>query len=183
MSPKNSGLLIPVSALDHVQGSETAPITLVEYGDYECPFCGAAYPNLQEVQRELGPQLRFVFRNFPLTQMHPNAELAAEAAESAALMGKFWPMHDALYENQESLSLEFILSLAEPLELDGQRLAQDLEKRRFRARVKEDFMGGVRSGVNGTPGFFINGVQYQGSWEYEALLTALKKVRTQKKAG
>src|ERR1700733_2792868 len=99
-------LLQPVSDADHIQGSSDAAVTLVEYGDYECPYCGAAYPVIKQIQRKMGRQLRFVFRNFPLTNMHPFAEISAEAAEAASAQGKFWQMHDALYENQEALSQE-----------------------------------------------------------------------------
>lgn len=178
-----SELLIPVSARDHRQGNDDAPITLLEYGDYECPYCGEAYPVIKEVQRELGADLRFVFRNFPLKQSHPHAELAAEAAEAAAAAGKFWPMHDALYENQEKLGQDFILDLAGSLELDAKRLALDLERGRYRTRVREDFMGGIRSGVNGTPGFFLNGRIYQGSWDLKSLLRALEEVKPARRAG
>ena len=182
MTP-TSDLLIPVSARDHRQGSETAPLTLVEYGDYQCPYCGEAYAIIKEAQRELGTDLQFVFRNFPLTQTHPNAELAAEAAEAAGAMGKFWPMHDALYENQRSLGRDFVLSLADTLGFDRERLAVALKKRRYRAQVREEFMGGVRSGVNGTPGFFINGQRYQQAWDLESLLRALRAAHPRRQAG
>ena len=170
-----------VSANDHVQGPDDAPVTLVEYGDYQCPYCGAAHPIVKAVQKRLGDKLRFVFRNFPLNQAHPMAELAAESAEAAGAQGKFWEMHDALYENQDRLGQELIESLVEQLQLDAARFEADLEERKFQSRVKHDFMGGVRSGVNGTPGFFINGARYDGSWDEEpltaALLAALPRAR------
>jgi len=171
-------LAIPVSATDHAQGAADAPVTLVEYGDYQCPYCGAAYGVIQSVQKRLGNRLRFVFRNFPLNQAHPMAELAAEAAEAAeaaGAQGKFWEMHDALYENQKRLGQELIQTLVERLHLDATRFEADLTERKFQARVKHDFMGGVRSGVNGTPGFFINGQRYDESWDEEPLTAALLK--------
>lgn len=167
-------LLVPVGPDDHIQGPETAPLTLVEYGDYQCPYCAAAYVNVRLVQDQLGPRLRFVFRNFPLTQVHPLAELAAEAAEAAGAQGKFWEMHDALYENQPALSPELIAALAQGLGLDMERFNEDLASGRFRERVKRDFMGGVRSGVAGTPTFFINGERYEGGWDEASLLNVLR---------
>jgi protein-disulfide isomerase len=164
----------PVSATDHAQGPVDAPVTLVEYGDYQCPYCGAAYPIIKAVQARLGDKLRFVFRNFPLQQAHPYAELAAEAAEAAGAQGKFWEMHDALYENQAELGQELIEMLVERLGLDAERFEADLEGRAFQARVKHDFMGGVRSGVNGTPSLFINGERYDESWDEESLAAALQ---------
>ena len=177
-----SDLLVPVSTRDHSQGDENAPITLVEYGDFECPYCGSAYSILKVVQQELGRELRFVFRNFPLTQPHPHAELAAEAAEAAGAQGKYWPMHDALYENQQKLSLELILNLGDSLGLDTKRFFHDLEKRHYLPRVREDFMGGVRSGVNGTPGFFINGMRYQAAWDARSLVKALRQDQSRREA-
>jgi protein-disulfide isomerase len=158
-------LVIPVSKDDHIAGAETAPVTLVEYGDYQCSYCAAAYGIIQMAQAQLGLLLRFVFRNFPLTEMHPQAELAAEAAEAAAAQGKFWKMHDALYENQPILSAELIEALAQELGLDIERFESDLASGRFRERVKRDVTGGIRSKVEGTPTFFINGERYDGNWE------------------
>jgi protein-disulfide isomerase len=172
-------LKYPVSAEDHAQGDADAPVTLLEYGDYQCPYCGAAYWIVKAVQRRLGNRLRFVFRNFPLTQAHPMAQLAAEAAEAAGAQGMFWEMHDALFENQDRLGQELIERLAGQLQLDAARFEADLVERRFKARVRHDFMGGVRSGVNGTPGFFINGERYDGSWDEGPLMAALKKAASE----
>jgi protein-disulfide isomerase len=169
----------PVSANDHAEGPADAPVTLVEYGDYQCPYCGAAYGIIKSVQKRLGSKLRFVFRNFPLNQAHPMAQLAAEAAEAAGAQGKFWEMHDALFENQDQLGQELVETLVERLQLDAARFEADLEERKFQSRVKHDFMGGVRSGVNGTPGFFINGERYDGSWDEEPLTAALLKAAPQ----
>ena len=171
-----SDLTIPVSEVDHIQGSAQAPVALLEYGDYQCPYCGRAYPIIKDLQATLGSKLRFVFRNFPLTKAHPYAELAAEAAEAAAASGKFWEMHDTLYENQEALSEESLVAYARQLGLDVPKFVEDIAKRQFKSRVRNDFMGGVKSGVSGTPGFFINGEKYDGSWDYDTLLRALSRL-------
>jgi protein-disulfide isomerase len=169
-------LTVPVSdGRDHIQGSADAPVTLVEYGDYECPYCGAAYPIVKEVQARMGDRLRFVFRNFPITTSHPHAEQAAEAAEAAAAQGSFWDMHDALYENQKRLGDEDLRAYAEELGLDLERFGGELGEHVHEARVHEDFLSGVRSGVNGTPTFYINGARHDDSYELETLLAAVEQ--------
>jgi protein-disulfide isomerase len=168
-------LTTPVSARDHAQGPENAMLTLVEYGDYQCPYCGAAYPVVKEVQKALGKKLRFVFRNFPLTQAHPYALVAAEAAEAAALQGKFWEMHDIIYENQEMLEPRALLVWARELGLDIEKFENAIRKGEVTKRIKEDRMSGIASGVNGTPCFFINGNRYDGAADYESLLDALEE--------
>jgi protein-disulfide isomerase len=168
-------LTVPVSERDHSQGPATAAITLVEYGDFECPYCGAAYPIVKELQRSLGDRLRFVFRNFPLREMHPHAEHAAEAAEAAGAQGKFWEMHDMLYEHQRTLDDDHLLQMAERLELGAQRFEGDMAEHRYAAHVRDDFMSGVRSGVNGTPTFFINGVRHDDSYDADTLLAAMER--------
>jgi protein-disulfide isomerase len=171
-----AALTVPVSEeRDHVQGPVDAPVTLVEYGDYECPYCGAAYPIVKEVQTRLGEKLRFVFRNFPITTSHPHAEQAAEAAEAAASQDRFWEMHDVLYENQKRLRDPDLRDYAEQLGLDLEKFDQDLAEHVHAARVREDFMSGVRSGVNGTPTFYINGARYDDSYEADSLLAALER--------
>jgi protein-disulfide isomerase len=171
-----AALTVPVSEeRDHVQGPVDAPATLVEYGDYECPYCGAAYPIVKEVQARLGERLRFVFRNFPITTSHPHAEQAAEAAEAAASQDRFWEMHDVLYENQKRLRDPDLRDYAEQLGLDLEKFDQDLAEHVHAARVREDFMSGVRSGVNGTPTFYINGARYDDSYEADSLLAALER--------
>jgi len=165
-------LALPVSKRDHIQGPANAALTLVEYGDYECPFCGQAAVVVKAVERSLGPQLRFVFRHFPLVNAHPHAEHAAEAAEAAAAQGRFWEMHDFLYENQNALEDEDLVQYADALGLDSQRLAAELEGEAHVKRVREDFLSGVRSGVNGTPTFFINERRYDGAWDLESFLSA-----------
>jgi protein-disulfide isomerase len=166
-------LKIPVSAADHTQGPDDAPVILVEYGDYECPHCGHAYGIVKALQKKFGEQLRFVFRNFPLREAHPYAEAAAEAAEFAGAHGKFWEMHDLIYENQDALSEQLLAELAQRLRLDVKALAKALETGEFANRVKKDFVGGVRSGVNGTPTFFINGERHDADFELETLTGAI----------
>jgi len=168
-------LKTPVTSRDHVQGPEDAPLTLVEYGDYECPSCGSAYPIVKRVQEKFGKRLRFVFRNFPLSKIHPHAESAAETAEFAAAQGRFWEMHDLLFENQEQLSEALYSELAEELGLSPTALRQALEEGRYKDRVRTDFSSGVRSGVNGTPTFFINGTRHDGPFDYETLILALRE--------
>jgi protein-disulfide isomerase len=160
---------------DHIQGPADAAVTLVQYGDYECPYCGAAYPIIKQVQARMGERLRFVFRNFPITTSHPHAEQAAEAAEAAATQGRFWEMHDLLYENQERLRDQDLLGYAETLGLDLDLFDMELAERVHAERVREDFMSGVRSGVNGTPTFYINGVRHDDAYELETLLAALER--------
>jgi formate-nitrite transporter family protein len=168
-------LTLPVSeGRDHVQGPADAAVTLVEYGDYECPYCGAAFPIIKQVQERMGGRLRFAFRNFPIATSHPHAEQAAEAAEAAAAQGRFWEMHDLLYENQDRLGGEDLHAYAERLGLDLETFDRDLAGHAYAARVREDFMSGVHSGVNGTPTFYVNGSRYDGSYEAESLLAALK---------
>jgi protein-disulfide isomerase len=172
-----AALTLPVAAdRDHVQGPAGAAVTLLEYGDYECPYCGAAYPIVKEVQSRMGDGLRFVFRNFPITTSHPHAEQAAETAESAAAQGRFWEMHDLLYENQARLRDPDLRGYAESLGLDVDRFDRELAEHVHATRVREDFMSGVRSGVNGTPTFYINGVRHDDSYDLETLLAALERV-------
>jgi protein-disulfide isomerase len=167
-------LAVPVSQSDHQQGPESAPVTLVEYGDYECPYCGEAYPIVKEIQRRLGDRLRFVFRNFPLTQSHPHAEHAAEAAEAAAAQGKFWEMHDSLFEHQQALDDAHLVHYAAALQLDQETFEREMTEHLYAPRVHEDFLSGVRSGVNGTPTFYINGVRHDASYDLETLLAAIE---------
>jgi protein-disulfide isomerase len=160
---------------DHVQGPADAAVTLVEYGDYECPYCGAAYPIVKELQARMRDRLRFVFRNFPITTSHPHAEQAAEAAEAAAAQGRFWEMHDLLYENQRRLRDQDLHAYAEQLGIDVERFDKDLAEHVHAPRVREDFMSGVRSGVNGTPSFYVNGTRHDDSYDLDTLLAALER--------
>jgi protein-disulfide isomerase len=169
-------LTVPVSEdRDHIQGSADVPVTLVEYGDYECPYCGEAYPIVKEIQDRMGEGLRFVFRNFPISTSHPHAEQAAEASEAAAAQGRFWEMHDHLYENQRHLQDDHLRSYAQALDLDLDLFDKELIEHVHADHVHEDFMSGVRSGVNGTPTFFINGLRHDDSYELDTLLQALER--------
>jgi protein-disulfide isomerase len=168
-------LTLPVGPRDHAEGKPEAPLVLVEYGDYQCPYCGAAYPIVKQVQKRLGAKLRFVFRNFPLTNMHPDAQRAAEIAEGAGAQGKFWEMHDYLFEHQASLhDPTFFLTYARKLKLDAVRFEREVAGHLYLPRIEEDFASGVRSGVNGTPTFFINDVRYDGAPELDPLTTVLE---------
>ncbi|MGH2573131.1 MAG: DsbA family protein [Actinomycetota bacterium] len=160
---------------DHVRGLADARVTLVEYGDFECPYSGKAYPIVKDVQERMGEQLRFIFRNFPLTTLHPHAEQAAEAAEAAAAQGRFWEMHDLLYENQRHLLDDDLRSYAQALDLDLDLFDEELAEHVHADRVHEDLMSGARSGVKGTPTFFINGLRHDDSYEFEALLLSLQR--------
>lgn len=176
MTPQTqTQLAVPVNEQDHSRGPKDAPITLVEYGDFECPHCGQAHYQLQELEKALGESMRLVFREFPLTTVHPHAAQAAEAAESAGAQRKFWPMHDILFENQDALEAEDLLQYAAAIDLDVEQFARDLSQERFAPRVREHFMGGVHSGVNGTPTFFINGVRHDGGFDYQSLLEAINE--------
>ena len=159
---------------DHIRGEPDAAVQLVEYGDFECPFCGRAHSVIEQIERDLGRSLSFVFRHFPLATMHPHALRAALAAEAAAEQGAFWPMHDALFENQEALEDEDLVRYAADIGIDVDRFVDSLAAAKHEGRVREDFRSGARSGVNGTPTFFIDGVRYDGSWDYEPLLEALQ---------
>ncbi|TMK38930.1 MAG: disulfide bond formation protein DsbA [Actinobacteria bacterium] len=175
-TPREAALSMPVSEdRDHVEGPADAAVTLVEYGDYECPYSGAAYPIIKELQARMGSRLRFVFRNFPITPAHPHAEHAAQAAEAAAAQGRFWEMHDVLYENQRHLGDQDLLAYAESLGLDAERFDKELAEHVHAGRVHEDYMSGVRSGVNGTPTFYINGQRHDSSYDLEPFQAALER--------
>jgi protein-disulfide isomerase len=178
-------LRLPVSKRDHIQGRSDASVTLVEYGDYECPHCGRAYGIIKKIQETLGDQMRFVFRNFPLRQLHPHAEIAALAAEAAGSQGKFWEMHDMLYENRTALDSESLASYAAKLGLDTKRFIEEINQKKHADRIIEDRRSGLRSGVNGTPTFYINDIRYDGSLDFEPLLNAIQTEinRGQRKAG
>ncbi|MFN2215254.1 MAG: Na+/H+ antiporter NhaA [Anaerolineales bacterium] len=165
----------PVAERDHILGPEDASITLVEYGDLECPYCRQVSPVIGELRNRLGKRVRYVFRHFPIRTSHPHAQLAAEAAEAAGAQGKFWEMQDLLLEHQDALELSHLVEYASQLELDLEQFKHDLEQHVYVERVKEDFHSGVRSGVNGTPTFFINGTRYDGAWDLESLLDAVEK--------
>jgi protein-disulfide isomerase len=158
-----------------MEGPTDARVTLVEYGDFECPHCGHAFPIVEKIRQRLGERLRFVYRHFPLSEMHPHAELAAEAAEDAGEQGMFWEMHRELFTHQAALDTPHIERYAEELGLNMPRFDSGLRMHAFRPRVREDFMSGARSGVNGTPTFFINGERFDGMPTYGDLIRALEE--------
>ena len=164
----------PLGDRDHVIGPANAPVTLVEYGDYECPYCGMAHPIVASIIQQMGNTLRFAFRHFPLTRLHAHAQHAAEMAEAAGSRGKFWPMHDLLYQNQRALDDQDLLAYAARLGIPSEWAASALRSHTFAEPVRENFMSGVRSGVNGTPTFFINGLRHDGPWDEPVLLEALQ---------
>jgi protein-disulfide isomerase len=158
-------LKIPVSTTDHVQGNLDADLVIVEYGDYQCPYCGAAYPVLKKLLKKFSREVKFVFRNFPHSEMHEYALSAAIAAEAASLQDKFWEMHDAIYENQENLDDLYLFKLAEKIGLNMEKFKSDIQKEELNDRVDADFQGGVISGVNGTPSFYVNAKKFNGGAE------------------
>lgn len=170
-----SKLYPPVNERDHAQGPADAPLTLVEYGDYQCPHCRQAYPVIKAIQQQLGERLRFVFRNFPLSNAHPFAVPAAVAAEAAGRQQRYWPMHDMIYERQNELGNEALFAFAIALQLDMAAFRRDIQDPALSEKVEKDFESGMRSGVNGTPTFFINGRKYGGAFEQEELLAALQR--------
>ena len=173
-------LTVPLTeGRDHTDGPAEAPVTLVEYGDFECPYCGRAYPILKQVRERMGNRLRFGFRNFPIARAHPHAEAAAEAAEAAGAQGRFWEMHDQLFEHQDRLEDEDLHGYAAELGLDVDRFDRELAAHTYAERVKEDLNGGLRSGVNGTPTFYINDVRYDGSYQADDLVAALEEAERQ----
>jgi protein-disulfide isomerase len=180
MSEERTTRLVPaVGERDHVQGPETAPVTLVEYGDYECPYCKAAVPIVGELQQLLGDQLRFVFRHFPLTRPHPHAQHAAEAAEAAGGQGKFYEMHLSLFEHQDALEDADLSGYAADLDLDTAGFRRELETHTHASRVREDVQSGLDSGVTGTPTFYLDGVRYDGLISVRGLLSTIRETHPQ----
>jgi protein-disulfide isomerase len=176
LSPTIEQDFLPLRDGDHVFGDENAAVTLVEFGDYECPACGDAYRTIKQLQGECGNGLRYVFRHYPYARLHPHAELAAQAAESAGGQGQFWEMHSLLFENQEALEMENLVSYAEQLNLDLDRFKNELESEKFLEHVRSDFRTGVQNGVFGTPTVFINGIRHNEDLEFETLCAAVKRV-------
>jgi protein-disulfide isomerase len=162
-----------VQNVDHTEGAADAPVTLVEYGDFECPYCGAMYGVIKAVQREMGDQLRFAFRHFPLADMHAHALHAAEFAEAAATVGRFWQAHDMLFEHQNALADSDLLRYAAHLGLRSGDVAHAFEGT-YDEVIQKDFDSGLRSGVNGTPTLFINGHRYDGDRDADSLVAALR---------
>jgi protein-disulfide isomerase len=174
MATDSGELSAPVTADDHVLGALEAPIQLVEYGDYECPHCGRAHWVIRQLQEKLGDQLAFVFRNFPLTEVHPRADSVAQALEAAGAQGYFWEMHDRFYEHQHELEGLDLTAHAEGVGVDVEQWKKDMKDARFRDRVREDIASGLSSGVIGTPTFFINGTRYDGHLDFDSMLVAIE---------
>lgn len=175
MSEHIKKLTVPIKRdYDHIQGPINASISLVEYGDYECPYTGHAYPIVKEIIRRLGDSICFVFRNFPLNEIHPHAQHAAEASEAAAIQDKFWQMHNYLFEHQNVLDDSHLLEYAQKVGLDIKRFEKEISEHIYAPIINDSLMNGIKSGVEGTPTFFLNGIQYEGSWDLETLLKTLK---------
>jgi len=168
-------LTVPVGPDDWTDGPDGAPVTLVEYGDFECPHCGSMEPIVKELRQSAGADLRFVYRHFPINSSHPHAEAAAEAAEAAGRQGAFWPMHDTLFSHQDALSNRDLVAYAANLGLDAENVSSELSSGTYEPEVQADFMSGVRSGVSGTPTFFINGERYDGDYDLGSLQRAIRK--------
>jgi protein-disulfide isomerase len=158
-----------------MQGPSSAAVTLVEYGDYQCPFCGDVYPIIKKLQKHFGDPLRFVFRNFPLARIHAYAQRAAEAAEAADGQGKFWEMHDYLFEHQEALDAESLVRAAATLGLDKVKFDREVAEHIYARRVKEDIQSGIDSGVGGTPTTFINGVRNDDDDDFDTLKAKIEE--------
>ena len=167
-------LAVPVGPTDHTEGPDHANVTLVEYGDFECPACGQAFHAVEMLRRHFAGRLRFVFRNYPLREVHPHAELAAEAAEAAGGQGKFWPMYALLFDNQLHLKPNNLRHYAEKIELDLSRYDFEMEDHVYLQRVQEDIQSGKGSGVRGTPAFFVNGKLHDASFGFEHLQAAIE---------
>src|SRR3989442_1130289 len=174
-SPSTATLTPPVGKRDHIQGSSSAVVTLVEYGDYQCPFCGDAYPIIKKLQSHFGDQLRFAFRNFPLVRIHAFAQPAAEAAEAGGAQDKFWEMHDYLYEHQDALDAENLVRAAGILDLDKVKFDREVAAHVYVDRIQADIQSGIDSGVGGTPTIFINGVRNDDDDDFETLKTKIEE--------
>jgi protein-disulfide isomerase len=173
---KSKKLTVPVNiGSDHIRGSINAPITIVEYGDYECPYTGMAYPIIKELMKQFGEQIYFVFRNFPLNDIHPHAQHAAEAAEAAAAQDKFWQMHDYLFEHQKALDDAHLMEYAKKVGLDFDKFKKDMSGHVYASLINRSLKSGIDSGVEGTPTFFINREPYEDSWDLDTFSSFLKR--------
>jgi len=174
-----SKLKLPVTDQDHQTGNAKAKIILVEYGDYQCPHCGIAHPFTKKLLKQFRDDLLFIFRNFPMQEMHPQALISAQAAEAADKQGKFWEMHDTIFEHQANLSGNNLLHFAKGLDLDLETFSKDWKSKGVLSKIETDFDGGIRSGVNGTPTFFLNGIRLESYDEsYESLARAVQNLES-----
>jgi protein-disulfide isomerase len=174
-SSSNATLALAVGKRDHIQGPSSATVTLMEYGDYQCPFCSDTHSIIRKLQKHFGDQLRFVFRNFPQTKIHAYAQRAAEAAEAAGGQGKFWEMHDYLFEHQEALDAENLVQAAVALRLDKVKFSRDVAEQAYADRVQQDVQSGIDSGVGGTPTIFLNGVRHDDEDDFETLKAKIEE--------
>jgi protein-disulfide isomerase len=173
---KPKKLTVPVNiGSDHIRGSINAPVTIVEYGDYECPYTGMAYPIIKDIMKQFGDKIYFVFRNFPLNGIHPHAQHAAEAAEAAAAQDKFWQMHDYLFEHQKALDDRHLLEYAQKVGLNVNKFKKEMSGHVYAPLINKSLKVGIDSGVEGTPTFFVNGQRYEDSWDLDTLSSFLKK--------
>lgn len=170
-------LAVPVTTSDHIKGPAEAVLELVEYGDYECSYCGQAYPIVMRLLESFGDDLRYVFRNFPVSESHPRALDAAKAAEAAGLQRRFWPMHQAIFENQNALDQDSLLGFAEEFGLNLNQFERAMKSPTVMRRIEADIEGAQQSGVSSTPSFFINGRKYEGDWSYESLHDVLQAIK------
>jgi len=169
-------LTVPVNiGTDHIRGSIDAPITIVEYGDYECPYTGGAYPVVKEIMKQFDERIYFVFRNFPLNDIHPHAQHAAEAAEAAAAQDKFWQMHNYLFEHQKALDDAHLFEYAKKVGLDIDKFKKEMSEHVYAPLINKSLKSGIDSSVEGTPTFFINGERYEDSWDLATLTSFLNK--------
>jgi NhaA family Na+:H+ antiporter len=166
-----------LAAPAHIRGPRNAPVTLSEFADFECPYCGAAYPVVKRLERTFGDRMRFAFYEFPLRIIHPHAELAAEAAEAAGAQGLFWEMHDELFEHQRALALPDILRYALAINVpDFRRFERELGTHAYKPVVDQSIALAESLGVEGTPTFFINDAQYEGEYTYSALASVIDRL-------
>lgn len=177
-----STLKIPIIKTDHTKGPRSAPVNIVEYSDFQCPYCAAASPILETLIENFRHTLCFAYRHFPITTLHPHAAKAAVASEAAALQSQFWSMHDALFSNQAYISDNSILIMARELKLDMKKFERDLERPELIEKVQADFNSGVKSGVSGTPTLFINGLRYEGEINYEDLAREVEQIIDENRA-
>lgn len=174
---RDADLTVPLNDHDHSTGRADAPIILLEYGDFECDSCLRAYPIVKRIREQFGDDLRFVWRNFPIVETHPHAERAAEAAESAATQGKFWEMHDTLFEHQPEFEDAQLKMYAKETGCDEEQFDRDLAERTHLQHIRQDYQSGLDSGVSGTPTFFINGKRHEGFFRYEVLVEAIERTK------
>jgi protein-disulfide isomerase len=166
----------PVNPSDHILGKSSSKVVLLEYGDFQCPYCSQADEVVTALLKKFPDDFAYIFRNFPLKELHPDALLAARAAEAAAVQGQYWPMHHMLFERQDTLEFEDLIEFAAELGLDVQQFIHDTEEGTCFEKIEDDIRSGTKSGVESTPTFFLNGVRYDGEWDIENLSNEIEKI-------